>query len=108
MVEAAPDTLSLPDTVQAVIRTRLDNLEPAAREVLARGGGDRPGVRARAPRRGAAARSVDLVPALARLEGLRPDPDRRRLQGGYRFTHALTQEVSYDSLLGTSASRCTT
>src|SRR5262249_7221300 len=32
--EGGPETLSLPDTVQAVIRTRLDNLEPRAREVI--------------------------------------------------------------------------
>ena len=34
LVEGGADALSLPDTVQAVIRTRLDKLEPAAREVL--------------------------------------------------------------------------
>ncbi len=34
LVEGGPQALSLPDTVQAVIRTRLDNLEPSAREVL--------------------------------------------------------------------------
>ena len=34
VVEGGPETLSLPDTVQAVIRARLDNLEPRAREVV--------------------------------------------------------------------------
>ena len=34
VVEGGPDTLSLPDTVQAVIRARLDNLEPHSREVV--------------------------------------------------------------------------
>ena len=98
-VEGGPETLSLPNTVQAVIRTRLDNLEPHAREVI----------------RVAAAfgrefdhalladvlgTDIDLDPAVARLlaSGLiRQISDGPRL--GYRFTHVLTQEVSYESLL---------
>ena len=34
VVEGGPETLSLPDTVQAVIRARLDNLEPQARQLV--------------------------------------------------------------------------
>ncbi len=99
VVEGGPDTLSLPDTVQAVIRARLDNLEPHSREV----------VRVAAvfgrefehalladvvdPR-------IDLAPAVARLidSGLICESGETAAPG-YRFTHVLTQEVSYDSLL---------
>jgi len=99
VVEGGLQTLSLPDTVQAVIRSRLDNLEPCAREVV----------------RVAAAfgrefdhalltevlgTDVDLASAINRLTAsglIGQSPERPRL--GYRFTHALAQEVSYESLL---------
>jgi tetratricopeptide (TPR) repeat protein/class 3 adenylate cyclase len=99
VVDGAPDALSLPDTVQAVIRTRLDNLEPETREVL----------------RVAAVIGREFEPVLV-ADVLGPDVDLTRavgrlgaagliapaatvFEGGYRFTHVLTQEVSYDSLL---------
>ena len=91
--------LRLPDTVQAVIRARLDGLDPESLEVLRvasvigrdfsqgllvdsmREGAD--------PRRGAhAPESAGLVQA-----------DGRVLDSAYRFKHVLTREVTYDSLL---------
>ena len=100
VVEGGASALSLPETVQAVIRTRLDNLDPGAREVL----------------RIAAVIGRDFEPALV-AEGLPPTvalaPALVRLKAaglvqeigavtdvGYRFTHVLAQEVSYESLLG--------
>jgi tetratricopeptide (TPR) repeat protein/class 3 adenylate cyclase len=100
VVEGGAEALSLPDTVQAVIRTRLDTLEPTAREVL----------------RVAAVIGRDFEHTLV-AEVLGPDFDLRsalaRLRASgviqqismasaatSRFEHALTQEVSYESLLG--------
>ena len=100
VVEGGPDTLSLPDTVQAVIRARLDNLEPHAREVVR--------VAAVFGREfehallaDVVGPEIDLAPAIARLidSGLICAVRRAPLRLGYRFTHVLTQEVSYESLL---------
>ena len=99
VVEGGPETLSLPDTVQAVIRTRLDNLEPQAREVVrvaAAFGREFE----RALLADVVGADVDLAPAIARLVAsglIRPTSERLPL--AYRFTHVLTQEVSYESLL---------
>jgi tetratricopeptide (TPR) repeat protein/class 3 adenylate cyclase len=93
-------TLSLPDTVQAVIRTRLDKLEPNAREVLR--------VAAVIGREfhhtlleAALGRDADPTAAIGRLKaiGLIQQTSVAR-DVAYRFTHVLTQEVSYESLLG--------
>lgn len=93
------DTLQLPDTVQAVIRTRLDGLDRQALELL----------------RVASVVGRDFDLELL-TEVLGPDPDPMDAIGqlvaagllqptgefperGYRFKHVLTQEVTYDSLL---------
>ena len=99
IVAGGHETLSLPDTVQAVIRTRLDNLEPRAREVIR--------VAAVFGREfehallaDVVGTDVDLAPAIARLSAsglICQSSESPRL--GYRFTHVLTQEVSYESLL---------
>jgi predicted ATPase/class 3 adenylate cyclase len=99
VVDGGVAGLSLPDTVQAVIRTRLDKLEPAAREVL----------------RVAAVIGRDFEHALvaevlgpgvdltSALERLRASGLIQQITAGeaaaYRFKHVLTQEVSYESLL---------
>ena len=100
VVDGGPETLSLPDTVQAVIRSRLDTLESHARAVVR--------IAAAFGREfehallaDVAGPSLDLAPAIARLldSGLiGRSGESPRL--GYRFTHVLTQEVSYESLLG--------
>lgn len=93
------EVLRLPDTVQAVIRTRLDRLDQDSRDVLRVASvigrefgrtllGDVLGP------------DVDPTHALDRLTGsgliqqtaVLPEPT-------YRFRHVLTQEVAYDSLL---------
>jgi tetratricopeptide (TPR) repeat protein/class 3 adenylate cyclase/tRNA A-37 threonylcarbamoyl transferase component Bud32 len=99
VVGGGPGALSLPDTVQAVIRARLDNLEPHAREVLR--------VAAVIGREfehsllaAVLGPDVDLVRAIARLKasGLMQQTGAVP-EIGYRFEHVLTQEVSYESLL---------
>jgi predicted ATPase/class 3 adenylate cyclase len=99
VVIGGPETLSLPDTVQAVIRTRLDNLEPQTREVVR--------IAAAFGREFEHALLADVVgpevalaPAIVRLVAsglICPSSDSPR--PGYRFTHVLTQEVAYESLL---------
>jgi tetratricopeptide (TPR) repeat protein/class 3 adenylate cyclase len=97
---AASGTVQLPETVQAVIRTRLDRLDVEARDALriasvigrefARGVLD--DIAGRVPQ--------DLSRPLERLRGagliqqtsVVPEPL-------YRFKHVLTQEVAYDTLL---------
>jgi tetratricopeptide (TPR) repeat protein/class 3 adenylate cyclase len=99
VVVGGPETLSLPDTVQAVIRTRLDNLEPQTREVVR--------IAAAFGREfehallaDVVGPDVDLAPAIVRLvaSGL-ISPASDSPGPGYRFTHVLTQEVAYESLL---------
>ncbi len=93
------DHLTIPDTIQAVLKTRLDRLDPEAREVL---------------------RSASVIGRQFGLELLgRIVPSRARLEGAlnglravgliqrtslvpeptYRFKHSLTLDVTYDSLL---------
>jgi tetratricopeptide (TPR) repeat protein/class 3 adenylate cyclase len=99
LVEGGVESLLLPDTVQAVIRTRLDNLEPDAHEVLRVAA-----VIGREFDHALLAHvlgpDVDLLSALEKLRrsGLLQQTSVAP-QAGYRFTHVLTQEVSYDSLL---------
>ncbi len=99
VVEGGLQTLSLPDTVQAVIRSRLDNLEAPAREV-ARVAAAFGREFEHALLSDVLGPEVDLASAIGRLSAsglICPSSERPRL--GYRFTHALTQEVSYESLL---------
>jgi class 3 adenylate cyclase/tetratricopeptide (TPR) repeat protein len=92
------DQLLLPDTVQAVIRARLDRLDEAARAVLGissvigRTFGERVLERVVSDR-------THLTDALASLQGqeivrrtrLLPEPE-------YVFKHVLTREVAYEAL----------
>jgi predicted ATPase/class 3 adenylate cyclase/tRNA A-37 threonylcarbamoyl transferase component Bud32 len=100
IVEGGLEGLLLPDTVQAVIRTRLDTLEPASREVLRVAS-----VIGRDFEHALVAevlgRDFDLPAALGRLRGsgLVQQMESGAHASG-RFDHVLTQEVSYDSLLG--------
>ena len=92
-------TLHVPETVQGVLRTRIDRLPADARDVLRMAA-----VIGREFTRGVLEDVVGAVPMLAtsmdRLKasgliqqvGVVPEPS-------YRFKHALTQEVAYDSLL---------
>ncbi|MGH7539747.1 MAG: serine/threonine-protein kinase PknK [Gemmatimonadota bacterium] len=92
--------VELPDTIQGVIRTRLDRLDPEARELLRVAA-----VIGREFSRSTLERVLEdeirhFGAALERLRRLGlvqqvrvvPDP-------AYRFQHVLTQEVAYESLL---------
>jgi len=98
VLSGSPGTLQLPDSVQAVIRSRLDRLNPEGREVLRVASviGREFTRRILSDAMGAA----DVMLALEQLKNagiiqqirVVPDPV-------YRFKHVLTQEVTYESLL---------
>jgi class 3 adenylate cyclase/tetratricopeptide (TPR) repeat protein len=91
--------VALPETVQAVIRARLDRLAPEGREVLR--------LAAVIGREFDTRLLERIVPEPQRLQGfleiLRSlelvQPVRLLPEAAWRFKHALTQEVAYDSLL---------
>jgi class 3 adenylate cyclase/tetratricopeptide (TPR) repeat protein len=93
-------TLVLPDTVQGVIRARLDNLDAHTLEVVRVASVigwefDHTLLAEVVPAH------LDLRPAIEALESaglVQRMPSA--LTVAYRFTHALTQEVCYDSLVG--------
>jgi len=98
VVSGSADALQLPDSVQAVIRSRLDRLNPEGRETVRVASviGREFARRTLSDAMGGA----DLTSALERLKSagiiqqLRVVPDPV-----YRFKHVLTQEVTYESLL---------
>jgi tetratricopeptide (TPR) repeat protein len=91
--------LELPDTVQAVIRARLDRLDREARELLRLAA-----VVGREFSRGILERTlpegIRSGMALARLKAAGLIQQRQVVpEPAYRFKHVLTQEVAYSSLL---------
>ena len=100
LVEGGEDALVLPATVQGVIRARLDKLDAQALEVVRVASVigwefDRALLVEVVPP------GVDLRPAIEALEaaGLIQQTSVAPTIA-YRFTHALTQDVCYDSLVG--------
>ncbi|HJZ75199.1 MAG TPA: tetratricopeptide repeat protein [Vicinamibacterales bacterium] len=100
VVDGGEGGLSLPETVQGVIRARLDNLNSHVLEIVRVASVigaefDYALVAKVAPSH------VDLAPAITALEaaGLVQQVTVAPTIS-YRFTHALTQEVCYDSLVG--------
>ncbi|TVP54938.1 MAG: hypothetical protein EA351_12175 [Gemmatimonadales bacterium] len=94
------EALSLPDSVQSVIRTRLDRITPATREVLSAAS-----VVGRDFTRDLVGRALpgapDLNGALERLRAVGLIQQTRVVPDvAYRFKHALIQEVTYETLLG--------
>lgn len=98
-IKASATGLALPETVKAVIRTRLDALEPGAREVLRVAA-----VIGREFQHAVLAEvldpAIDVTAAISRLQAagliqqaaVRPDLT-------YRFQHVLVHEVTYEGLL---------
>ncbi|MEE8595556.1 MAG: tetratricopeptide repeat protein, partial [Gemmatimonadota bacterium] len=93
------DSLELPDTVQGVIRTRLDALDHATRSVLTHAA-----VVGREFSEAVLRGSLDDMPAVAEALGSLKDLGLIQQVGvspniTYRFTHAPVREVAYESLL---------
>ena len=99
VLKGSLEALRLPTTVQAVIRTRMDRMDSAAREVLCVAS-----VIGREFTRGLLQRTLpDGAGLLQPLETLRASglvqQTRVLPEAAYRFKHVLTQEVAYESLL---------
>jgi tetratricopeptide (TPR) repeat protein/class 3 adenylate cyclase len=95
----AVEGLHIPETVQAVLRTRLDGLDKDTLEVLrvasVIGREFTQGLLLDALGSNAhAARALDRLKAVGLIQQVSVVPEV-----SYRFKHALTQEVTYDSLL---------
>jgi tetratricopeptide (TPR) repeat protein len=95
----AVEDLAIPDTVQAVLKARIDRLDPESREVLRSASviGRQFGVGLLAdvvpsPSRLPAALDALRAAGLLQRTALVPEPV-------YRFKHALTLDVTYESLL---------
>jgi hypothetical protein len=93
------DKLQIPDTVQAVLKSRLDRLDPEAREVLRCAAviGRQFGLELLSrvvPSRPRVQGALDTLRSAGLIQrtGLVPEPT-------YRFKHALTLDVTYESLL---------
>jgi class 3 adenylate cyclase len=104
LVRYAPaGDVSVPATIQALLASRLDQLEPAERTVLECGA-----VAGRVFHNGALQALVPehvqrrlgaLLAALVRKDLIRPDPDRLLLDDeAYRFRHALIRDAAYEAL----------
>jgi class 3 adenylate cyclase/tetratricopeptide (TPR) repeat protein len=99
LLQTPDQPLHLPDTVQAVIRARVDRLDPGAREVLRVAS-----VVGRDFGRGLLEEVLGRPTGLPlHLEQLKTaglvQQTRVTPQAAYRFKHAMTHEVVYDSLL---------
>ena len=98
-IAGSMEALHLPDTVQSVIRARLDRLEPTARDVLRVAS-----VIGREFRRDVLERTTgDAARLPAALHALKLAGLVQQISivptATYRFKHVLTQEVAYASLL---------
>jgi tetratricopeptide (TPR) repeat protein len=95
--------LPMPDTVQAVLRARIDALQPHDAEILRFAsvlGTEFSLDRLKLLLAGSGADAIDLGECMRRLVAadlVRPDEDRG--PSVYRFKHAITQEVAYETLL---------
>jgi len=99
-LQGSLDKLDLPDTVQAVIRTRLDRLDNESRQVIRHAS-----VIGREFNRPILARvlsdTAELPRCLEKLQMLGLMQQTQLLpEPAYRFKHVLTQEVAYESMLG--------
>jgi class 3 adenylate cyclase/tetratricopeptide (TPR) repeat protein len=97
-VKGSVDELAIPTSVEAVIRSRLDALDPGAAEVLHSAAVLGAEFRQRILEQ-IVSEPASLLPALQRLEQAallqaRDDRDDR----SWRFSHALIRGVAYDSL----------
>ena len=98
-VDADGDVV-VPPTLQALLAARLDQLEPAERNVLERGAVEgevfhRGAVQALAPEE---TQVTPRLAALVRKELIRPDRPQLAGDDGFRFRHLLIRDAAYDAL----------
>jgi class 3 adenylate cyclase/tetratricopeptide (TPR) repeat protein len=98
---SAGDTeVEVPPTLQALLAARLDQLDPAERNVLERGSVEgeifhRGAVQTLAPEE---AQVTTRLAGLVRRELIRPDRAQLEGQDGYRFRHLLIRDAAYNAL----------
>ncbi|MDO8506100.1 MAG: adenylate/guanylate cyclase domain-containing protein, partial [Candidatus Limnocylindria bacterium] len=94
-----PSSLEVPATLHAVVAARIDRLQPTARECiqLASVIGQRFGDRVL--REAGGARLAEAVDTLIAADLVVEAAPGERREGRYRFKHAVTQEVAYNTLL---------
>ncbi|HET8568421.1 MAG TPA: adenylate/guanylate cyclase domain-containing protein [Candidatus Limnocylindria bacterium] len=99
VVRERPAALEVPATLHAVIAARIDRLTPLAKECiqLASVIGQRFGDRVL--RAAGGDRIADAVDALIAADLVLEAAPGERREGRYRFKHAVTQEVAYNTLL---------
>ena len=108
-LSGTPQAIAVPDTLQGSLLSRLDRLEPSVKEIAQ--------IAATIGRefdQGLLSLIVsrpepELTQALERLiaaEIILPAPGSVLEGGGYRFRHALIQDIAYGSLLLASRRRC--
>ena len=92
--------MTVPPTIQALLAARLDQLEPAERDVLERGA-----VEGQVFHRGALVALAPEEPevdgrliALVRKDLVRPEPTVLANDEAYRFRHLLIRDTAYDAL----------
>jgi class 3 adenylate cyclase/tetratricopeptide (TPR) repeat protein len=100
IAEGADGNVVVPPTLQALLATRLDQLEPAERSVLERGAIEgeifhRGAVQALGPG------EIQVTPylaALVRKELIKPDRAQLAGEDGFRFRHLLIRDAAYEAL----------
>ena len=98
---SAPEQLEVPATLHALVAARLDRLSPLAREAIQYAAVMGPRFSYRVLVEAAGQDVANAVDALidADLVYVSEAEERTRRLGRYRFRHALTQEVAYQTLL---------
>jgi class 3 adenylate cyclase len=98
--ESGDGEVTIPSTIQVLLAARLDQLDPAERDVLQRGAVEgrifhRGAVRALSPE---GAQVTANLTALVRKELIRPDQAQLPGEDAFRFRHLLIREAAYDAL----------
>jgi class 3 adenylate cyclase/tetratricopeptide (TPR) repeat protein len=100
LAEHADGALAVPPTLRALLAARLDQLEPAERQVVERGAVEgelfhRGAVQALSPEQ---SQVTPRLAALVRKELIRPDKAHVPGEDGFRFRHLLIRDAAYDGL----------
>ena len=100
MARESEGEVTVPPSLQALLASRLDQLDAAERSVLERGAVEGE-VFHRGPVQALAPEERQLTPrlaALVRKELIRPDTPRLAAEDAFRFRHLLIRDTAYDSL----------
>jgi predicted ATPase len=100
LLESDSSSVDVPPTIQALIATRLDQLEPAERTVVERASVEgeifhRSAVQALTPDE---SRLTMRLTSLVRKGLIRPDKGQLPGEDAFRFGHLLIRDVAYDAL----------